>query len=53
MPGRGDSLTDKRQIDDAIELTEDFITSTFRSVSKIAHAGGDLKELCHLVEMMR
>ncbi len=44
VPGRGDALTDPRQIDDAIELTEDFVTSTFRSVSKIAHAGGDLKE---------
>ena len=44
VPGRGDALTDPRQIDDAIELTEDFVTSTFKSVSKIAHAGGDLKE---------
>ena len=44
VPGRGDALTDPRQIDNAIELTEDFVTSTFKSVSKIAHAGGDLKE---------
>ena len=44
VPGRGDALTDPRQINDAIELTEDFITSTFKSVSKIANAGGDLKE---------
>ena len=44
VPGRGDALTDPRQINDAIELTEDFVTSTFKSVSKIAHAGGDLKE---------
>ena len=44
VPGRGDALTDPRQIDEAIELTEDFVTSTFKSVSKIAHAGGDLKE---------
>ena len=44
VPGRGDALTDPRQIDDAIELTEDFVTSTFKSVSKIANAGGDLKE---------
>ena len=44
VPGRGDALTDPRQIDDAIELTEDFVTSAFKSVSKIAHAGGDLKE---------
>ena len=44
VPGRGEALTDPRQIDDAIELTEDFVTSTFKSVSKIAHAGGDLKE---------
>ncbi|MDC3067847.1 MBL fold metallo-hydrolase [Paracoccaceae bacterium] len=44
VPGRGDAITDQRQIDDAIELTEDFVTSTFQSVSRIAHAGGDLKE---------
>ena len=44
VPGRGDALTDPRQINDAIELTEDFVTSTFKSVSKIAYAGGDLKE---------
>ena len=44
VPGRGDALTDPRQIDDAIELTKDFVTSTFKSVSKIANAGGDLKE---------
>ena len=44
VPGRGDALTDPRQIEDAIELTEDFVTSTFKSVSKIANAGGDLKE---------
>ena len=44
VPGRGDALTDPRQIDDALALTEDFVNSTFRSVSKIAHAGGGLKE---------
>ena len=44
VPGRGDALTDPRQIDDAIELTADFVASTFKSVSKIAHAGGNLKE---------
>ena len=44
VPGRGDALTDPRHINDAIELTEDFVTSTFKSVSKIANAGGDLKE---------
>ena len=44
VPGRGDALTDPRLINNAIELTEDFVTSTFKSVSKIANAGGDLKE---------
>ncbi len=44
VPGRGDALTDIRKIDEAIALTDDFVTSTFKSVSKIAHAGGDLKE---------
>ena len=44
VPGRGDALTDARKIDDALELTEDFVMSTFNSVSKIAHMGGDLKD---------
>ena len=44
VPGRGDALTDARKIDEAIALTDDFVTSTFKSVSKIANAGGDLKE---------
>ena len=44
VPGRGDALTEARKIDDALELTEDFVMSTFKSVSKIAHMGGDLKE---------
>ena len=44
VPGRGDALTDPKKIDDALELTEDFVTSTFNSVSKIAYMGGDLKE---------
>ena len=44
VPGRGDALTDARKIDEAIALTDDFVSSTFKSVSKIAHAGGDLKE---------
>ena len=44
VPGRGEALTDAGKIDDALELTEDFVMSTFKSVSKIAHMGGDLKE---------
>ena len=44
VPGRGDALVEPRKIGDALALTEDFVNSTFRSVSKIAHAGGDLKE---------
>ena len=44
VPGRGDALTDAGKIDDALELTEDFVMSTFKSVSKIVHMGGDLKE---------
>jgi len=44
VPGRGDAITDLAKIDDALALTGDFVTSTFKSVSKIAHMGGDLKE---------
>ena len=44
VPGRGDALLYSEKIEDALALTEDFVTSTFKSVSTIAHAGGDLKE---------
>ena len=44
VPGRGNALTDPKKVEEALALTEDFVTSTFKSVSKIAHAGGDLKE---------
>ena len=44
VPGRGDALTDSKNIEEALQLTEDFVISTFKSVSKIAHMGGDLKE---------
>jgi len=44
VPGRGDALTDSKKILEALQLTEDFVVSTFKSVSKIAYMGGDLKE---------
>ena len=44
VPGRGDALIDPKKVEHALALTEDFVTSTFKSVSKIAHAGGSLKE---------
>jgi glyoxylase-like metal-dependent hydrolase (beta-lactamase superfamily II) len=44
IPGRGDALKEKDKIKEALSLTRDFVQSTFDSVSKIAHAGGDLKE---------
>ncbi|OUU28444.1 MAG: MBL fold metallo-hydrolase [Candidatus Endolissoclinum sp. TMED37] len=44
VPGRGDALVDARGVEDALALTEDFVASTFKSVAKIAYAGGDLKE---------
>ncbi|MDC3075659.1 MBL fold metallo-hydrolase [Paracoccaceae bacterium] len=44
VPGRGDALTGYKNIEEALQLTEDFVVSTYKSVSKIAHMGGDLKE---------
>ena len=43
-PGRGDALVGTRRVNEALDFTEDFITSTYRSVSRIAHAGGSLKQ---------
>ncbi len=43
-PGRGDALVGRDMVNAAIDLTSDFVTSTYRSVAKVALRGGSLKE---------
>ena len=44
VPGRGDALTTSSKIQESLVLTREFVKSTYESVAKIAHSGGDLKE---------
>lgn len=43
-PGRGDALVGSDKVNEALDLTGDFVTSTYRSVAKVALRGGSLKE---------
>jgi glyoxylase-like metal-dependent hydrolase (beta-lactamase superfamily II) len=43
-PGRGDALVGARKVNEALDLTKDFVLSTYRPVARIAQGGGSLKE---------
>lgn len=43
-PGRGDALVGAGKVAEAIELTRDFLASTYRPVARVAARGGSLKE---------
>jgi len=43
-PGRGQALEGRAQVDAAIAATEDFLSSLYRSVARVAARGGSLKE---------
>jgi len=43
-PGRGDALVGSAKVNEALDLTGDFVSSTYRSVAKVALRGGSLKE---------
>ena len=43
-PGRGDALVGQKQVSEALDNTADFVTSTYRSVARVAQGGGSLKE---------
>ena len=43
-PGRGDALTGKEMVNAALDLTGDFVRSTYRPAAKVAKAGGSLKD---------
>ncbi|MEW5423208.1 MBL fold metallo-hydrolase [Amorphus sp. 3PC139-8] len=43
-PGRGDALMGEGKVEEAIDLTRDFLESTYRPVARVAARGGTLKE---------
>ena len=43
-PGRGDALVGEKKVNEALDLTKDFIFSTYRPVARVARGGGSLKE---------
>ncbi len=43
-PGRGDALVGKAMVNEALDLTGDFIRSTYQPVAQVALRGGSLKE---------
>jgi glyoxylase-like metal-dependent hydrolase (beta-lactamase superfamily II) len=43
-PGRGDALVGRAKVNEALDKTADFVTSTYKSVAKVALRGGPLKE---------
>ena len=44
MPGRGDAVVGRSQVEDALNLTEEFVMSTYRPVAQVAARGGTLRE---------
>ncbi len=43
-PGRGDALVGTAKVNEALDLTADFVASTYQSVAQVAKGGGSLKE---------
>lgn len=43
-PGRGAALVGSQQVNEALDLTADFVLSTYRPVAQVAARGGSLKE---------
>jgi len=43
-PGRGDALVGRDMVNEALDLTADFVKSTYGPVAKVALGGGSLKE---------
>lgn len=44
LPGRGDALVGSEMVNKAIDLTKDFLRSTYRPAQRVAARGGTLKE---------
>jgi glyoxylase-like metal-dependent hydrolase (beta-lactamase superfamily II) len=43
-PGRGDALVGKERVERALDLTVDFVSSTYRPIARVALGGGTLKQ---------
>ena len=43
-PGRGDALVGREKVNEALDLTGDFIRSTWRPAARVAMRGGSLRE---------
>ena len=43
-PGRGDALVGSKLVNEALDNTADFVTSTYRPIARIAQGGGSLKD---------
>jgi len=43
-PGRGDALVGAKMVNEALDNTADFVTSTYRPIARVAQGGGSLKE---------
>ncbi|WP_295809858.1 MBL fold metallo-hydrolase [uncultured Nitratireductor sp.] len=43
-PGRGDALVGQDMVNEALDLTGDFVMSTYQPVARVAQGGGTLKE---------
>jgi len=43
-PGRGDALVGEAKVNEALDLTADFVNATYQSVARVAKGGGSLKE---------
>ncbi len=43
-PGRGDALVGEAKVNEALDLTADFVNATYLSVARVAKGGGSLKD---------
>ncbi|MEO3998242.1 MBL fold metallo-hydrolase [Mesorhizobium sp. CAU 1732] len=43
-PGRGDALVGSARVNEALDNTADFVTSTYRPIARVAQGGGSLKQ---------
>ena len=50
-PGRGDALIGKAMVNDALDLTADFIRSTYAPAARVALKGGSLKDAWDAVRL--
>ena len=44
VPGRGDALVGRERVDEALDLTAEFLRATYAPAARVALGGGSLKE---------